>query len=81
MALPVCAEALVRTFFTSLKVAWDFWFYALALILLLVLFKQGKIVMKVLIILAIVFVIAIVADIIGITFVCGLLNSIMKWII
>ncbi|MBU2637661.1 MAG: hypothetical protein KJ955_01685 [Nanoarchaeota archaeon] len=81
MALPICAEALVRTFFSSFKLAWDFWFYALALLMLMVLFKQGKIVIKILIILAIVLVIAIVADVIGISFVCELLNGIMKWIV
>ncbi len=80
MALPICAEALVRTFFTSLKTAWDFWFYALALLMLLVLFKKGKIVVKILIILGIVFVIAVVADIIGFAFACEILNGLMKWI-
>lgn len=80
MALPICAEALIRTFFTSLKTAWDFWFYALALLLLLVLFKKGKFVLKLLLILAIVFVIAIVTNILGLSFICELLNGLMKWI-
>ncbi|MDD4878231.1 MAG: hypothetical protein PHO02_04305 [Candidatus Nanoarchaeia archaeon] len=80
MALPICFESLLRTFFTTLKVAWDFWFYVLAGILLLTLLKQGKLVMKILVGLAIAFVIAMVLDFIGISFLCEFLNAIMKWI-
>ncbi|MDI6737503.1 MAG: hypothetical protein QME12_03215 [Nanoarchaeota archaeon] len=80
MALPICFESLLRTFFTTLKVAWDFWFYALAAILILVLMKQGKLVTKILIGLAIAFVIAMVLDFVGISFLCEIINSVMEWI-
>lgn len=80
MALPICFESLLRTFFTTLKVAWDFWFYVLAAILILTLMKQGKIVVKILAGLAIAFVIAMVLDFIGISFLCEILNSVMQWI-
>ena len=81
MALPVCFESLLRTFFTTLKVAWDFWFYTIGLIVLLVILKKGKWVAKGLAVLAILFVIAVVLDFAGISFMCGLMNTFMKWLI
>lgn len=80
MALPVCFESLLRTFFTSIKVAWDFWAYVLGAILILTLMKQGKIVVKIVIGFFIAFIIAMVLDFIGISFLCNLLNAIMQWI-
>lgn len=80
MGLPICFESLLRTFFTTIKVAWDFWFYVLAGILLLTLLKQGKLVVKILAITGIAFVIAMVLDFIGISFPCEIINSVMQWI-
>lgn len=80
MGLPICFESLLRTFFTTLKVAWDFWFYVLAAILILTLMKQGKLVVKILAFIGIGFVIAMVLDFVGISFVCNLLNTVMQWI-
>lgn len=80
MALPICFESLLRTFFTTLKVAWDFWVYVLAGILILALMKQGKIVVKILAIIGIAFVIAMVLDFIGISLPCEIINSVIGWI-
>lgn len=80
MALPICFESLLRTFFTTLKVAWDFWAYAIGAILILTLMKQGKLVVKILAILGVAFVIAMVLDFVGISFLCEIINSVMEWI-
>ena len=80
MALPICFESLLRTFFISIKVAWDFWAYVLGARLILTLLKQGKIVVKIVIGFFIAFIIAMVLDFIGISFLCNLLNTIMQWI-
>lgn len=80
MALPVCFESLLRTFFTSIKIAWDFWAYVLGAILILTLMKKGKLVVKILAYIGIAFVIAMVLDFIGISFPCELINKVMQWI-
>ena len=80
MALPICFESLLRTVLTTAKVAWDLWFYTIGLIVLLVILKKGKWVAKGLVAALIIFVIAVVLDFAGISFLCSLLNSFMKWI-
>ncbi|HII16098.1 MAG TPA: hypothetical protein HA362_07340 [Nanoarchaeota archaeon] len=79
MALPICFESLLRTVLTTAKVAWDLWFYTIGLIVLLALLKKGKWIAKGLVVIVIIFVLAAVLDFAGISFLCSLLNSFMKW--
>lgn len=80
MALSVCFESLLRTFLTIFKNMISFWFYVIAIIVVLALLKKGKWVAKFFIVLFIVFGIALVLDLIGISFVCELINTAMKWL-